>query len=73
WTSWFLSSKDKEYFCEVEEGYILYGFNLTGPNNEQDVIIDNLDDDIPDGLRSAIDVRTCLLYGLIHTRWIASS
>jgi hypothetical protein len=35
WTSWFLSSKDKEYFCEVEEGYILDGFNLTGPNNEQ--------------------------------------
>ena len=34
WISWFLSSKGNEYFCEVEEDYILDRFNLTGLNNE---------------------------------------
>ncbi|KAH9930066.1 casein kinase II, regulatory subunit [Fomitopsis serialis] len=29
WISWFLSSKGNEYFCEVEEDYILDRFNLT--------------------------------------------
>ena len=34
WISWFLSSKGNEYFCEVEEDYILDRFNLTGLNTE---------------------------------------
>ena len=34
WISWFLASKGNEYFCEVEEDYILDRFNLTGLNNE---------------------------------------
>jgi casein kinase II subunit beta len=34
WISWFLSSKGNEYFCEVEEDYILDRFNLTGLNSE---------------------------------------
>lgn len=34
WISWFLSAKGNEYFCEVEEDYILDRFNLTGLNNE---------------------------------------
>jgi casein kinase II subunit beta len=49
WISWFLSSKGNEYFCEVEEDYILDRFNLTGLNNEVsnyaqalDLITDNL-------------------------------
>jgi casein kinase II subunit beta len=48
WISWFLSSKGNEYFCEVDEDFILDRFNLTGLNNEVsnypqalDVIADN--------------------------------
>lgn len=49
WISWFLSTKGNEYFCEVDEEYILDRFNLTGLNGEVhhysqalDMITDNL-------------------------------
>lgn len=79
WISWFLSSKGNEYFCEVDEDFILDRFNLTGLNNELanypqalDLITDNLDDDIHDELRGSLDVQARLLYGLIHARWIVT-
>jgi len=80
WISWFLSSKGNEYFCEVEEDYILDRFNLTGLNTEVqsyaqalDLITDNLDDDIEDELRGTVEISARLLYGLIHQRWIITS
>ncbi|KAI0050528.1 hypothetical protein FA95DRAFT_1637935 [Auriscalpium vulgare] len=80
WISWFLSSKGNEYFCEVEEDYILDRFNLTGLNTEVqnyphalDLITDNLDDDFQDELRGSLDVQARLLYGLIHARWIVTA
>ncbi|KAF8650596.1 hypothetical protein AX16_005181 [Volvariella volvacea WC 439] len=80
WISWFLSSKGNEYFCEVDEDFILDRFNLTGLNNEVanysqalDLITDNLDDDIQDELRGALDVQARLLYGLIHARWVVTA
>ncbi|KIM62725.1 hypothetical protein SCLCIDRAFT_1214837 [Scleroderma citrinum Foug A] len=80
WISWFLSSKGNEYFCEVDEDYILDRFNLTGLNNEVsnyshalDLITDNLDDDIQDELRGSLDAQARLLYGLIHARWIVTA
>lgn len=75
-----MSSKGNEYFCEVEEDYILDRFNLTGLNTEVtnysqalDLITDNLDDDIQDELRGSLDVQARLLYGLIHARWIVTA
>ncbi|KIM39285.1 hypothetical protein M413DRAFT_447230 [Hebeloma cylindrosporum] len=80
WVSWFLSSKGNEYFCEVDEDFILDRFNLTGLNNEVanypqalDLITDSLDDDIQDELRGSLDVQARLLYGLIHARWIVTA
>lgn len=80
WISWFLSSKGNEYFCEVDEDFILDRFNLTGLNNEivnypqaLDLITDNLDDDIQDDFRASLDVQARLLYGLIHARWIVTT
>ncbi|KAF8186625.1 casein kinase subunit II beta [Pholiota molesta] len=80
WISWFLSSKGNEYFCEVDEDFILDRFNLTGLNNEVanypqalDLITDSLDDDIQDELRGSLDVQARLLYGLIHARWIVTA
>ncbi|KAF8514543.1 casein kinase II, regulatory subunit, partial [Hysterangium stoloniferum] len=80
WVSWFLASKGNEYFCEVEEDYILDRFNLTGLNTDVqnysqalDLITDNLDDEIPDELRNSLEVQARFLYGLIHARWIITS
>jgi len=80
WISWFLSSKGNEYFCEVEEDYILDRFNLTGLNTEVqsysqalDLITDQLDEDIEDELRGSVEISARFLYGLIHARWIITS
>ncbi|KAI0077294.1 hypothetical protein K474DRAFT_1596329 [Panus rudis PR-1116 ss-1] len=80
WISWFLSSKGNEYFCEVDEDYILDRFNLTGLATEVtnyslalDVITDNLDEDIQEDFRTALDAQARHLYGMIHARWIITA
>lgn len=43
WLEWFLSLKGSEYFCEIEEEYILDRFNLTGLYTEVTHFSDALD------------------------------
>ncbi|GJJ08220.1 hypothetical protein Clacol_002429 [Clathrus columnatus] len=77
----FITSKGNEYFCEVEEDYILDRFNLTGLNTEVqnysqalDLITDNLvEEEIQEEFRNSLEVQARFLYGLIHARWIITS
>ncbi|KAL1920893.1 uncharacterized protein VTP21DRAFT_11528 [Calcarisporiella thermophila] len=77
WVDWFLSLKGNEYFCEIDEEYILDRFNLTGLNTEvshyqqaMDLITDSLEEEIDDDLREQVEKSARHLYGLIHARYI---
>lgn len=80
WVPWFLSTKGNEYFCEVDEDYILDRFNLTGLNAEVqhypqalDLITDSLEDDLSDSIRDSVEAQAKLLYGLVHARYIITT
>ncbi|CDU24350.1 related to casein kinase II beta subunit (regulator of circadian clock protein FRQ) [Sporisorium scitamineum] len=80
WVTWFLSTKGNEYFCEVDEDYILDRFNLTGLNAEVqhypqalDLITDSLEDDLSDSIRDSVEAQAKLLYGLVHARYIITT
>ncbi|KAF9359218.1 casein kinase 2 regulatory subunit [Mortierella sp. NVP85] len=80
WIDWFLGTKGNEYFCEVDEEYILDRFNLTGLNTEVqfysqalDMITDNLDENLDEEMRDAVDKSARHLYGLIHARFIITT
>lgn len=80
WILWFLSTKGNEYFCEVDEDYILDRFNLTGLSAEVqyypqalDLITDAFEDEIEDESRDQIEAQARLLYGLVHARYIVTT
>lgn len=80
WVTWFLSTKGNEYFCEVDEDYILDRFNLTGLNAEVqhypqalDLITDSLEEDLGDSIRDSVEAQAKLLYGLVHARYIITT
>lgn len=80
WVSWFLSTKGNEYFCDVDDDYILDRFNLTGLNQEVqhyphalDLITDALDDEMDDEMRDNVEAQARLLYGLVHARYIITT
>ncbi|KAJ7922035.1 casein kinase II, regulatory subunit [Mycena leptocephala] len=76
WISWFLSSKGNEYFCEVDEDFILDRFNLTGLNTEvanYAQVLKLITDQLDDEPRESLNVQARLLYGLIHARWIVTA
>ncbi|KAJ7868071.1 casein kinase II, regulatory subunit, partial [Mycena olivaceomarginata] len=80
WISWFLSSKGNEYFCEVDEDFILDRFNLTGLNAQVadyaqalNLIMDQLASADGHESREYLNVQAEVLYGLIHARWIVTA
>lgn len=81
WISWFLASKGNEYFCEIDDEYILDRFNLTGLNAEVqgysgalELITDTaVDDDMNEEQRDQLEAAARHLYGLIHARFIITS
>ncbi|KAI9141594.1 casein kinase II, regulatory subunit [Paraphysoderma sedebokerense] len=81
WVDSFLSVKGNEYFCEVDEEYILDRFNLTGLNAEVpyynqalDIICDQCDpDDLDEETREEVEKSARHLYGLIHARYIITN
>jgi len=80
WIAWFLATKGNEYFCEVDEEYILDRFNLTGLNAEVhhysqalDLITDAMEDEMNEEMRDSIESSARHLYGLIHARFIITS
>ena len=78
WVESFLSRKGHEYFCEVDEEYIVDRFNLTGLNSEVphfskalELILDNIDlTEYDDPSQKEIRQAAHMLYGLIHARFI---
>ncbi|KDN53030.1 hypothetical protein K437DRAFT_253684 [Tilletiaria anomala UBC 951] len=79
WITWYLALKGNEYFCEVDEDYILDRFNLTGLNAEVqnypqalDLITDAPDEAYEDA-REHIEAQGRLLYGLVHARYILTT
>ncbi|WFD31415.1 casein kinase 2 regulatory subunit [Malassezia sp. CBS 17886] len=80
WIAWFLSTKGNEYFCEVDEDYILDRFNLTGLNTEVqhyiyalDLLTDTLDERLSDEMREQVETQARILYGLIHARYVITT
>lgn len=80
WIDWFLSTKGNEYFCEVDEEYIVDRFNLTGLNSDVqhysqalELITDTLDDDLEEDVREQVEKAARHLYGLIHGRFVLTS
>ncbi|KAI8143214.1 casein kinase II, regulatory subunit [Fennellomyces sp. T-0311] len=82
WIDWFLETKGNEYFCEVDEDYILDRFNLTGLSQEVqqyyaealDMITDNLDEEsLSEKAREQIEKAARHLYGLIHARFVITT
>lgn len=80
WRDWFLSSRGNEYFCEIDEEYIMDRFNLTGLNTEVqyyqyalELVTDSFDLDCEDSMRDAIEKSARHLYGLVHARYIVTT
>lgn len=82
WIDWFLETKGNEYYCEIDEEYILDRFNLTGLNLEVqqyyaealDMITDNLDEErFDEKARDQIERAARHLYGLIHARFVITT
>ncbi|PVU93369.1 hypothetical protein BB561_003308 [Smittium simulii] len=79
WVEWFMSLKGNEFFCEVDDDYILDFFNLTGLNAEincfqqaLELITDSLEK-YDENMVNQIEKSAKELYGLIHARYILTN
>lgn len=75
WVTWFLSTKGNEYFCEVDEDYILDRFNLTGLNAEVqhypqalDLVTDALGEPVTRVSEQPLDRASILLFSHFRGR-----
>lgn len=80
WAEWFLGLRGNEFFCEIDEDFIVDRFNLTGLNTEvahyayaYDLITDSLEDDLDQQLSNEVEKSARHLYGLIHARYIITT
>ncbi|TPX61225.1 hypothetical protein PhCBS80983_g01302 [Powellomyces hirtus] len=80
WIEWFQSLKGNEFYCDIDEDYILDRFNLTGLNTEIphyalafDLITDALEDDLDDNTRVEVEKSARQLYGMIHARFVITA
>ncbi|PVU91841.1 hypothetical protein BB561_004191 [Smittium simulii] len=81
WKSIFLTKKGNEFFCNVDEDYIMDRFNLTGiqatvPQFRAalELILDELElDGITEELYNEIHASADHLYGMIHARYVMTS
>ncbi|KAJ2652202.1 casein kinase 2 regulatory subunit [Coemansia sp. RSA 1287] len=81
WVEWFTYAEGNEYFCDVDEEYILDRFNLTNLSNDVPNYLQALEmitDRLPEKAlsneeREQVERSARYLYGLIHARYIITT
>ncbi|KAJ1888582.1 casein kinase 2 regulatory subunit [Kickxella alabastrina] len=83
WVEWYTCSEGNEYFCDVDEDYIMDRFNLTNlaqevPSQYYNKALELITDRLPekpmsDELRENVERSAKHLYGLIHARYIITA